>query len=153
MDTTETYIAQCDCPEIQGLFPNEVGCIICGKGKIFHYNCEPEPEKGIRLIFIEPFVILDPLSEHDGHLYHTTAEFGDGWGGCEYFNKVIWLPRQDQLQEMVWEGSNIRSMVLEFADFVEASDYRRESMEQLWLAFVMKEKFNKVWVNDKWEVK
>lgn len=68
-----------------------------------------------------------------------------------------WLPRQDQLQEMVkhspydcffdgvpndngGEKQKIEHYFLQF----------ESSWEQLWLAFVMKEKFGKVWNGEDW---
>lgn len=64
----------------------------------------------------------------------------------------IWLPRQDQLQEMVNED-----WAITFAHFcVWFSKYELillgdiKSMEQLWLAFVMKEKYGKVWDGEDW---
>ena len=78
----------------------------------------------------------------------------------------IWLPRQDQLQEMLPEYSHF-GLLGAFYDFVfcppdedrimgDEAKYVEEypkqftSMEQLWLAFVMKEKFNKVWDGETW---
>ena len=64
-----------------------------------------------------------------------------------------WLPRQDQLQEMV--GSDWRYIFSKFMWWYTDVDIRQleiiGSMEQLWLAFVMKEKFNKIWDGNKWE--
>jgi len=72
---------------------------------------------------------------------------GIDYGGC-----LIWLPRQDQLQEMIeWKKIFI---VKEGKEYQQRSLgdilLRANSMEQLWLAFVMKEKFNKRWDNKKW---
>ncbi len=72
----------------------------------------------------------------------------------------IWLPRQDQLQEMIdWNnyGSYHTSlkvaMLEEFYKTVKISIEPEDiSMEQLWLAFVMKEKYNKVWTGQDWKV-
>lgn len=67
---------------------------------------------------------------------------------------VVWLPRQDQLPEMVF-GSEVIStgIVQSLWEFCrENSSVPLDSMEQLWLAFVMKEKFGKTWAGDKWEV-
>ena len=66
-----------------------------------------------------------------------------------------WLPRQDQLQEMVnWEKIFI---VREGKEYQQRSLgdilLRANSMEQLWLAFVMKEKFNKEWDGKEWKAK
>ena len=69
----------------------------------------------------------------------------------------VWLPRQDQLQEMVLpkETFNLAWWNLHwmFHNWIIATEFKYENvsgMEQLWLAFVMKEKFNKAW-NDEEE--
>ncbi len=77
------------------------------------------------------------------------------------------LPRQDQLQEMYYteaiseryQTSRERHLVLMMERFT-GSDHavyttnpyadQFTSMEQLWLAFVMKEKYNKVWTSEEW---
>jgi hypothetical protein len=90
--------------------------------------------------------------EHDrgGHYFEQKH---DGLAS-EYF---IWLPRQDQLQDMVIDnfgtvrGKNAVSlMLLEFHFFMN-SGVAFPSAEQLWIAFVMKEKFNKQWNAEKQE--
>ena len=75
--------------------------------------------------------------------------------GISPSDKAIWLPRQDQLQEMVELPRP--KLVTEFYTFAVCSEvegvlalnYYR-SMEQLWLAFVMKEKYNKTWSEEEW---
>jgi len=84
---------------------------------------------------------------------------------CDEYLSYIWLPRQDQLQGMIYEDIvdncektthwelkqyyfemllDAHKLYLWYQD--EGYDYNHfDSMEQLWLAFVMKEKFNKVW--------
>ena len=71
--------------------------------------------------------------------------------------KPIWLPRQDQLQKMVRSKfANNLDMLMAFYAFVtEDKPFGFDAifnapMEQLWLAFVMKEKYNKVWNGEKW---
>ena len=70
----------------------------------------------------------------------------------------IWLPNQAQLQGMILESYNnkVRPMVLEFENFIYNHNrpltYKNnESMEELWLAFVMKELYSKQWSTDKKE--
>lgn len=69
--------------------------------------------------------------------------------------KNIWLPRQDQLQGMLLKDYDIYALTEKFASYV----YHRfvlydeldfTSLEQWWLAFVMKERYGKVW-NDRSE--
>lgn len=64
----------------------------------------------------------------------------------------VWLPRQDQLQEML--DYTIKFELLEhFRMWYISTDAtgQLDSMEQLWLRFVMKEKFNKEWRDDTWK--
>ena len=70
----------------------------------------------------------------------------------------IWLPFQDQLQKMM--GCDYNDWLPDFLGFVFDfhegrflfEDYPKQftSMEQLWLAFVMKEKYGKVWDGATW---
>ena len=80
----------------------------------------------------------------------------------------VWLPRQDQLQEMIkcndpFTGTDridfflswVRSENHTVGYKTSILPYDFKSMEQLWLAFVMKERYSKVWSTTKkdWEVK
>jgi len=69
--------------------------------------------------------------------------------------KAIWLPRQDQLQDMVieqyatpWDLAIAFSNVLmgDNASYFDNFD----SMEKLWFAFVMLEKYKKQWKDEEW---
>ena len=69
--------------------------------------------------------------------------------------KAVWLPRQDQLQEMViekhatpWDLAIAFSNVL-MADHASYFD-KFDSMEKLWLAFIMLEKHRKKWKDGEW---
>ncbi len=71
-------------------------------------------------------------------------------------DEVIWLPRQDQLQEMYYKDDGRHSIDIINTFQVELFGNLRyydkfNSMEQLWLAFVMKEKYNKIWNGEDWE--
>ena len=64
----------------------------------------------------------------------------------------IFIPRQDQLQEML----GIKDLVLLITKFQlwifrQQAELLPKSMEQLWLAYVMKEKYNKIWNGHDWE--
>ena len=83
----------------------------------------------------------------DSHAIGTTVEKTD----------LIWLPRQDQLQEMVKQNSlniiDLNYFVASISLFLKQSNKDGElyySLEQLWLAFVMKEKYNKTWNGKEW---
>jgi len=66
-----------------------------------------------------------------------------------------WLPRQDQLQDMIMKtqiGNDTycyTSLILDFVDFVNRPS-ELFTLEQQWLVFVMKEIYNKVWNDKDW---
>ncbi|MBE3137682.1 MAG: hypothetical protein IMZ43_09895 [Thermoplasmata archaeon] len=67
-----------------------------------------------------------------------------------------WLPRQDQLQEMIKRFNPctypVRGLVDAFYEFVsDEQDWKKYiTMEQFWLAFVMKKRYRKVWNGEEW---
>jgi hypothetical protein len=73
--------------------------------------------------------------------------------------KSVWLPRQDQLQEMVKSDIHPHWQLNSFVDagisdyIQEMNEYAKQfsSMEQLWLALVMREKYSKIWNGEVWE--
>jgi len=71
-------------------------------------------------------------------------------------SEVCQLERQDQLQEMVDltgdYDNNYPNWMLVLSNFVDFLDKPNQanSMEQLWLAFVMFQKFNKIWNGEEW---
>jgi len=69
-------------------------------------------------------------------------------------NGVTWLPRQDQLQDMVELSGHLpRTKISYFYKKLEDNYYQFFfSMEKLWLTFVMKEKYNKKWNGVDWEL-
>ena len=66
----------------------------------------------------------------------------------------VWLPRQDQLQEMLLSPPNTQFdsifRLLQLFSVFCAVTLIPQTFEQLWLAFVMKEKYNKVWDGRDW---
>jgi len=96
----------------------------------------------------------------------------------EWNDYCIWLPTQDQLQEIILKDRYClhyqgRELIKDFYTFTHPEDMLEAmfinsktneriskecayisaftSMEQLWLAFVMKEKYNKIWNGEEWE--
>ena len=88
---------------------------------------------------------------------------GDDWQDMTK-RHAVWLPRQDQLQKIL-NWTNLTTLLAELLDFSGSPEsygnhpdpkintlvYRWDSMEQLWLAFVMKEIHNKFWNGREWE--
>ena len=85
----------------------------------------------------------------------------------EIFNNdnIIWLPRQDQLQEILLKDypdyfNSIHLLLTKFYEEVHSNDkdkyltYERfDSLEKLWLAYFMKVEYNKIWddTNKDWD--
>ena len=92
----------------------------------------------------------------DGEPYEVD-EFGYYWWRSEFFDRVP-LYRQDQLQEMLPEMEPLHDKLSQLDNFhiwternLSYVDTFRASMEQLWLAFVMHEKYGKAWDDKKEE--
>lgn len=72
-------------------------------------------------------------------------------------SKYVWIPSQRMLQEMVRVKinddvyENDYSLSKRFTEFIPG--HKESTMEHLWLMFVMEEKFNKVWMMDRWALK
>ena len=75
--------------------------------------------------------------------------------------KGVWLPTQEQLQEMLNAYSNYER-INRFYEFVhlDTSEYgwnkwcefvNDSSMNELWLCYVMKKLYNKIWTGEKWK--
>ena len=67
----------------------------------------------------------------------------------------IWLPTQEQLQEMVFNKSvGVQTITTEIEMFSKCDIGCVFSifgnMNELWLAFVMYGKYNKIWTGEKW---
>ena len=94
---------------------------------------------------------------HGDYVYSPTLRNADifcGNPGYRYgMMEAVWLPRQEDLQAMVY-GEFLYSKIAKFYKFALSQatriDYRFTSMEQLWLAFVMLKLHSKVWNGTEW---
>ena len=134
MDTTETYIKMCE------------------KAEEIHKEHEWIEGDWCWDVTNKEWYILCPCCHNYEH-YPLSMYF--------------WLPRQDQLQEMVKGDDHMHLLAYKFALYfhgnldplywyIGVDNYTVDadnSMEQMWLAFVMKEKFNKVWDGENWNGK
>jgi len=145
MDTSETYRKMADCEEMRRLSPE---CFAKEAVREFVGGATPKNR--------------DVYVTRSGNYVTTMVE--------EQNVKFIWLPTQDQLQEMV-DKYNLRNKIIGFYgtcvgsmihwtgfNFILFDNMaggeplldKFTSMEQLWLAFVMQEKYNKTWDSEKW---
>ena len=138
MDTSETYIKMCDCPEIQGEWTYKK--------------------------------LGDWVVERDGQRFLMVGHKDMGYGSYFEANRVKgayrWLPRQNQIQEMMdwkdeytfwkWDtdtfdgevAGSYYGQILDDEDLV--LGVSRLSMEQVWLVFYMYEKHQRRWDGEKW---
>jgi len=147
MDTSETYIKMCEkAREIQAVWHKQ--------GK---FISQQEARDGGCKEAVDYYIGLHLENGYDGSFYWD--------GGCvscvdyeyeSYYKETdVWLPRQDELQDMViGEYYGLVSMMEQFYHWaigeLERSGFPKTSIEQLWLAFVMKENYNKVWDGENW---
>jgi len=137
MDTSKEYIKMCrKAEEVQELWepiPGDFAYDIRYKDPIIIINYDKNT-------YIYGFNLVNELEFEECVLYFNSE------------NDLIWLPRQDQLQDMVYKTSDHPyTLIAQFFDFVHTDDMpMKTSMEQLWLRYVMHEKFNKVWDGKEW---
>ena len=136
MDTSETYIKMCDCIELES-FKKE-----WTSGDVW-YAERPDGTE-----FPEVHV-LGGSPEHGIHICPVCWQQREGT-----WNQIIWLPRQDQIQEMLtFRYDNYYWLLLRLCNWTSwYMDYIKlfNTIEQLLLAFYMKEKHGKTWDGNKW---
>lgn len=76
--------------------------------------------------------------------------FFDADGIKKLKEETIFLPMQDQLQDVLGYEKTITLMQAFNGWFYKQDFGSMNSMEKLWLTFVMKEKFGKIWVGEDW---
>jgi hypothetical protein len=152
MDTSETYIKMCE-----------------KAVKIQKLRHKPTKDDSIEPWLDGDFFCIHPPVEYPDE----DDEIGIGYNCNDYFysqpeGDAVWLPRQDQLQEMVigkgvlagdWLDV-LEHFVMDEGGLFDLFDTHRidttynytKSFEQLWLAFVMKKKYNKVWDGEDWVI-
>jgi hypothetical protein len=81
---------------------------------------------------------------------------GHGIKLLEDCDQMTWVPHQAQLQGIYKRDNNVLDLMetqAEFDKFCTSWDLMVmiDSFEQIWLAFVMKEKFGKTWDGNEWQ--
>ena len=137
----ETYIRMCDCPEIQEQRPYS------GNGGNEFWWCK----------------LHNKAARYSDELQDVTC-FVKGWEDCHTFYEwderdpnLLWLPRQDQLQEMVLADEILDRMGIRFGESKHLFLTERflpwavlDTYEKAWLTFVMHELHNKLWDGQEW---
>lgn len=156
MDTSEIFIKMCDCEEIQRQWKALDGDFIESKNKIFiigsdAFGCRKLLEKmpACRIaIPNETIKVVKSSERYPRELSYKILNIT-----ARKLLYPIWLPRQDQIQEMMGEPQNCRYLLKRLNEWAVDHTYGwmlNASMEQLWLAFYMWEKHQKTWDGEKW---
>ena len=131
MDTSEQYIKMCGCPEIQKKWQAKEGDFFAVK----------HPKEKHRPVWV--FDVENKIEYKEDYL-PTVKE-------SQY--KYIFLPRQDQIQEMGnWAISGLAQIIAEDL-FPKRAKYLRQkytSWEQILLAIYMYDEYEKVWDGKEW---
>ena len=138
MDTSPEYVRMCDCEEIQGAWKVAEGDWCC-------VRADPEFE-------LDEVVVLGYANWDPCHTQQSEEE------GIRHFKqRRVFLPRQDQLQEMKGKPEQVTWLEVGVwfghwccARYNDNGGMGGWSMEQLWLAYVMHKKHNKHWNGEKW---
>jgi len=146
MDTSEVYIKMCSCPEIQDNWkPRD--------GDYYYWSVEDK--------------VLIAYTEQRSDYIVKHPEQWDFLGG----KRVIWLPRQDQIQAM-FDTEGYLALLGNLEYWMDDVDNQAvpgreiptgdkdgtvyivdgcDSFEQLWLAFYMDKVHGLIWTDGKWE--
>lgn len=156
MDTSKNYILMCEkAVEIQKLHNPIAGDIyVCACN-----SCLSNKNSTVNII--EPCDVdclnKRDLSNVELH-YVAMVRMSEVGGFTAFYNErrnsflsYIWLPRQDQLQHMVFNSLDTLSLLQCVWIYVNSAKLSPSSMEELWLRYVMARNYNKEWrVNDWW---
>lgn len=139
MDTSLTYVKMCKkAEEIQGYWKHLTGDYCSWSESI--YLLHNWGDKGLTIDW-------DDLSDSNAI---CVVSPNDEYGEYLKYSNVIWLPRQDQLQEIFGTYDYCCIKLYEMGDGCEPIHLTVDSFEKLWLAFVMKKKFKKIWTEEDW---
>ena len=122
------YIKMCDCKEVQGQWEPKAGDWFYSKTYGTLFVIDKEPK--------------------------AFLEWQDGLHPKEQIN---WLPRQEDIQEMIPRRDDTTALELHIVFDAFLNEIYPEhalkgmSMTQLWLMFYMYEVHDKVWTGEKWE--
>lgn len=152
MDTTPEYVKMCEKakeiqnnrPDSEELWENELSFAWVKEDVLWCSKCNGEASFGTYCVSCGT-----RLMNKEGNGYLCSLGDAEGYG----YN--VWLPRQDQLQDMVDHDAYQYGLIVRLHDWVQegninSRDITACSLEQLWLAFVMKENYGKVWTGEEW---
>ena len=144
MDKSEEYIAMCNCPEIQDRWISVHSTIKFWEARWANRVSQMLP---MDTCYVKPLKYTQNILYLNYSDTGTYLYFGQGHRNFEK-DECIWLPRQDQLQEMI--GCKAGNHKITMLDFVRKAEYFY-SLEQQWLGFVIYRLHNKKWSGSEWK--
>ena len=155
MDITEGYRRMCEkAEEVRRLWNAEAGDFIWVKGGDY-WDCDDEKEGCVYTLFESE----ETLCFDSGISYGRSTDYNEEgyFVSLSDIPTAVWLPRQDQLQKLTGIEA-IPTLLSQFNEFVFGNvGYTTQEMcsfigscEKLWLVFLMKSRFNKVWNGMGW---
>lgn len=157
---TQNCIKMCEkAKQLQKLWKPKVGDWVWRKYTVFGEEVDSQIWDKDKM---EEIIILTYASDVDGYFQATKDGEERIFNSHNEMHKktCIWLPTQEQLQEMVNEEEySIDGFTYGFSHFChydEINGYSPQPSEifsdynELWLAFVMYEKWNKIWTGKDW---
>jgi len=130
MDKTETYVKMSDHELIQSQWIPEEGDFYVPFGKDYIKGYGPvDVVSGVRSI-----------REEKRRAYLTG----------KIYERLVWLPRQDQIQKMLGGFLWISGIMIDWFTGKRSAGWPVESFEQVWLHLYMGEKHNRIWDGEKW---
>jgi len=157
----DTYIKMCkEAKQLQKLWKPKVGDFVWRRYNFFNEEIDKRIWNKR-----EEIIILTYASDVDGY-FHATKN-----GETRIFNShneahkatCVWLPTEEQLQGIAMTLGSLQGRVMQpFWELVDQFTYflwddktrkyasKFESFNELWLAFVMKKKYHKIWDGKTW---
>lgn len=163
MDTTKKYTKMCEkAPRELWDKVEHCGSFITWRSFIGIVMPDPDKNKweGLASVIPETLVLRTWLKEGEETILVLKTDIN--YGGSDG-DRGTPLYRQDQLQEILYPfdlpkntesyGEQCHNLAIHFVRWITHMNWqyiiKLKTMEQLWLALVMKEKYNKMWDNDK----
>lgn len=150
MDDSEEMIKMCEeADELRRSWKPTTGDWIYEKYTFQNHPIFEEPKR-----FPEKQVIIDT---YEGHFLTRNKYGSERMFRINDIPKgvIVWLPSQERLQGLLEEKDPIM-VHADFSRFVDVwldrhqRDIEPTTMTRLWLEYVMKKNYNKIWVNGGW---
>ena len=160
MDTSQKYIKMCErAEEIQKIYQQVLNrnrrryTCFNSSGYCFYRHHDTIIEEA--RIDLKGWVVARVKQEYTFEIQFHCIDDVLNWK--DSLKECIWLPRQDQLQKIIFINE-IEELCIDFNNWCGWFTQRKReyaklftSMEQLWLAYVMFVKSNKIWNSEKEE--